>query len=150
MPWQVAFLRGQNTERAILNRGLGQLMATQRWHALLRIRKSLADNIAKFQGLLVGGIFVHIPFLLRKDVSEGERVSSFRATEELMLRCGSAFTEASWPFSSLCPRPVSAKPSQASVQQAERRPAAEPAMQAAAESATGAALRRLFLLCEPP
>lgn len=90
---EVAFLRGQDTERAILNRGLGQLVATQRWHALLRIRKSMADNIAKFQGLLVGGIFVHIPFLLRKDVSEGERVSSFRATEELMLRCGSAFTE---------------------------------------------------------
>lgn len=90
---EVAFLRGQETERAILNRGLGQLVATQRWHALLRIRKSVADNVAKFQGLLVGGVFVHIPFLMRKDVSEGERVSSFRATEELMLRCGSAFTE---------------------------------------------------------
>lgn len=90
---EVAFLKGQDTERAILNKGLGQLMATQRWHALLRIRKSVADNIAKFQGLLVGGVFVHIPFLVRNDVSEGERVSSFRATEELMLRSGSAFTE---------------------------------------------------------
>lgn len=90
---EVALLRGQDTERAILNRGLQQLISTQRWHALLRIRKSVGDNIAKFQGLLVGGVFVHIPFLLRKDVSEGERVSSFRATEELMLRCGSAFTE---------------------------------------------------------
>lgn len=90
---EVAFLRGQDTERAILNKGLGQLMSTQRWHALLRIRKSVADNVAKFQGLLVGGVFVHIPFLMRRDVSEGERVSSFRATEELMLRCGSAFTE---------------------------------------------------------
>jgi ATP-binding cassette subfamily D (ALD) long-chain fatty acid import protein len=48
---------------------------------------------SRFQGLLVGGIFVHLPFLVRMTASEGDRVSAFRATEELMLRCGSAFTE---------------------------------------------------------
>jgi hypothetical protein len=47
----------------------------------------------KFQGLLVGGLFVHLPFLVRRSATEGDRISSFRATEELMLRCGSAFTE---------------------------------------------------------
>ena len=66
---------------------------SQRWHALQRIRKSAADNISKFQGLLVGSIFVHVPFMVRAANSEGERISVFRATEELMLRCGSAFTE---------------------------------------------------------
>jgi ATP-binding cassette subfamily D (ALD) long-chain fatty acid import protein len=53
----------------------------------------VADNVSKFQGLLVGSIFVHVPFMVRAAVSEGERISLFRATEELMLRCGSAFTE---------------------------------------------------------
>jgi hypothetical protein len=43
--------------------------------------------------LLVGGLFVHLPFLVRRSATEGDRISSFRATEELMLRCGSAFTE---------------------------------------------------------
>eukprot|EP00959_Pyramimonas_sp_CCMP1952_P085307 1783731-Pyramimonas_sp.AAC.1 len=47
-----------------------------------------------FQGLLVGGIFVHVPFLACGGESEpGERISTFRATEELMLRCGGAFVE---------------------------------------------------------
>jgi len=40
----------------------------------------------------MGGMFVHIPFLLRVS-GEGERISSFRATEELMLKCGSSFVE---------------------------------------------------------
>lgn len=90
---EVAFLRGADAERALLNKSLADMVGTQRWHALQRIKKSVADNIGKFQGLLVGGVFVHIPFLMRPELGEGERISSFRATEELMLRCGSAFTE---------------------------------------------------------
>ena len=41
----------------------------------------------------MGSIFVHVPFMMKATASEGERISSFRATEELMLRCGGAFTE---------------------------------------------------------
>ena len=89
---EVALLGGAPREIGILDDGLKNLVVTQRWHALQRIRKSVADNVSKFQGLLVGSIFVHVPFML-KSTSEGERISLFRATEELMLRCGSAFTE---------------------------------------------------------
>lgn len=56
---EIAFLRGGDTERAILNTRFSALMSTQRWHALQRIRKSVAENIGKFQGLFVGGVFVH-------------------------------------------------------------------------------------------
>ena len=90
---EVALLGGATREIGILDDGLKNLVVTQRWHALQRIRKSVADNVSKFQGLLVGSIFVHVPFMVRAAVSEGERISLFRATEELMLRCGSAFTE---------------------------------------------------------
>lgn len=90
---EVALLGGAEREIGILDDGLKNLVVTQRWHALQRIRKSVADNVSKFQGLLVGSIFVHVPFMVRAANSEGERISTFRATEELMLRCGSAFTE---------------------------------------------------------
>jgi ABC-type uncharacterized transport system fused permease/ATPase subunit len=90
---EVAFLKGGDTERGILNTRLKALISTQRFHALQRTLRSLSENIGKFQGLLVGGAFVHIPFLIRASATEGDRISSFRATEELMLRCGGAFTE---------------------------------------------------------
>ena len=90
---EVAFLKGAETERALLDESLNRLIGTQRWHALKRVRKSAVDNITKFQGLLIGGMFVHIPFLARASASAAERISDFRATEELMLRCGSAFSE---------------------------------------------------------
>ena len=90
---EVAFLKGSEAERALLDESLHRLIGTQRWHALKRIRKSIVDNITKFQGLLIGGCFVHVPFLARKSAEAAERISDFRATEELMLRCGSAFSE---------------------------------------------------------
>jgi ABC-type uncharacterized transport system fused permease/ATPase subunit len=90
---EVAFLKGGDTERGILNSRLSALVGAQRWHALQRIRKSVAENIGKFQGLLVGGVFVHVPFLLRDTVGEGQRISTFRATEELMLKAGQSFVE---------------------------------------------------------
>ena len=82
---EIALLGGGDREVKILDDGLDNLVVTQRWHALQRIRKSVADNISKFQGLLVGSIFVHVPFMMKASVSEGERISSFRATEELMF-----------------------------------------------------------------
>jgi len=90
---EISFLKGADAERGILNTKLSALMGAQRWHALQRIKKSMAENIGKFQGLLVGGMFVHIPFLLRSSQGEGERISTFRATEELMLKAGQSFVE---------------------------------------------------------
>jgi len=90
---EIALLKGGEREKELLNAGLDNLVTTQRWHALQRVRKSMADNIVKFQGLLVGSIFVHVPFMMQLSLSEGERISTFRATEELMLRCGGAFAE---------------------------------------------------------
>mmetsp|Transcript_38344 Transcript_38344/g.53238 ORF Transcript_38344/g.53238 Transcript_38344/m.53238 type:complete len:696 (-) Transcript_38344:163-2250(-) len=90
---EIAFLKGSNTERMILNNQLSANMRMRGWYALVRIRKYLNENFAKFQGLLIGGLFVHIPFLTRPGAGEASRISSFRATEELMLRCGSAFVE---------------------------------------------------------
>tara|TARA_B100001173_G_scaffold70740_1_gene60077 strand:- start:162 stop:2339 length:2178 start_codon:yes stop_codon:yes gene_type:complete len=90
---EIALLKGGEREKDLLNAGLDNLVTTQRWHALQRVRKSVADNISKFQGLLVGSVFVHVPFMAKRGMSEGERISTFRATEELMLRSGGAFTE---------------------------------------------------------
>ena len=90
---EIALLKGGEREKDLLNAGLDNLVTTQRWHALQRVRKSVADNISKFQGLLVGSVFVHVPFMAKRGMGEGERISTFRATEELMLRSGGAFTE---------------------------------------------------------
>ena len=48
---EIALLKGG--ERKVCCSGLDNLVTTQRWHALQRVRKSVADNISKFQGLLV-------------------------------------------------------------------------------------------------
>mmetsp|Transcript_2828 Transcript_2828/g.10294 ORF Transcript_2828/g.10294 Transcript_2828/m.10294 type:complete len:490 (-) Transcript_2828:768-2237(-) len=90
---EIAFLKGGEAERSILERNLQALLGIRRWHALALVRKSIADQIAKFQGLLIGGAIIHIPFLARKDISEAERISRFRVSEELMLKAGGAFTE---------------------------------------------------------
>lgn len=57
------------------------------------MRRHVNDNIAKFQGLLIGGVFTHLPFLVRAEAGEAERISTFRATEELLMKCGNAFVE---------------------------------------------------------
>lgn len=90
---EVAFLRGQAAERTILDETLQLLSDTKARHQLVRIKKNVYEQFMKFFGLLSGGVFVHVPFLLRQDMYEGERISNFRATEEQMLKCGSAFTE---------------------------------------------------------
>ena len=38
-------------------------------------------------------MFVHVPFLMKVNSSDVERISTFRETESLMLKGGAAFTE---------------------------------------------------------
>ena len=51
------------------------------------------DEFLKFQAPLVGGIAVHVPFLLRPTLDASERITQFRSTETIMLKSGSAFGE---------------------------------------------------------
>ncbi|KAK3284414.1 hypothetical protein CYMTET_7938 [Cymbomonas tetramitiformis] len=90
---EVAFLQGAPTERKILDENLKTLTGAKGWHNLMRARNSIAEQFAKFQGIFIGGVFVHIPFLVRNNLGEAERIASFRSTEELMLKCGSNFVE---------------------------------------------------------
>jgi ABC-type uncharacterized transport system fused permease/ATPase subunit len=90
---EIAFLRGADTERRIVDERMNALMDTRARHALQRVRKSVADNFVKFSGMLAGGVFVHVPFLLATNLSPSQRMSQFRATEEIMLRCGNSFSE---------------------------------------------------------
>lgn len=90
---EISFLKGQQTEKNILNNHFKNNMDIRLGNALALIRKTALDNYLKFQGLLWGGVFVHVPFLLMKNIGESERISKFRGTESLMLRCGSSFTE---------------------------------------------------------
>jgi ABC-type uncharacterized transport system fused permease/ATPase subunit len=90
---EIAFLGGGNNERMVLNESIGSLLATKSLHNVQKLTKSATDNFLKFFGLLLGGVFIHVPFLLRPDLSSSERISSFRATEQMMLQCGSSFTE---------------------------------------------------------
>jgi len=90
---EVAFLQGTSREKSILDSSLSNLIDVKCLHTLQRIKKDLVNQFLKFNGMLVGGIFVHIPFLAQPELEAAERISLFRATEELMLKCGGAFTE---------------------------------------------------------
>lgn len=90
---EIAFMQGGRTEEVLIHDKLQQLLYTKIKHNLLRIYKSVGDNIVKFSGLLVGGVFVHIPYLLSTNHTSEQRMSGFRGTEEVMMRCGSAFSE---------------------------------------------------------
>ena len=90
---EVAFLQGAAAEHHLLDRSLQAMTDARSWHALVRVRKDLADQLFKFQSLLAGGLFIHIPFLTSSVLTEAERISAFRSTEELMLRCGNSFSE---------------------------------------------------------
>jgi len=89
----VAFLKGSKAEERILNESFGGLYRLRCWHELRRILKSLADQMFKFQGIVIGGIFIHIPFLQRTDMTPADRIAAFRSCEVLMLKSGAAFTE---------------------------------------------------------
>jgi hypothetical protein len=90
---EITFLNGLETEKSILNNHFKNNMQIKLGNALSLIRKSVFDNFLKFQGMLWGGIFVHVPFLQMGDIGESERIAKFRGTESLMLRCGASFTE---------------------------------------------------------
>jgi len=90
----VAFLRGGKTEEYILNQSFSNLYKLRSWHALLSLIKWLGDQIFKFQGIMIGGIFIHVPFLNSPPgMSEADRISNFRACEVVMLKAGGAFSE---------------------------------------------------------
>ena len=90
---EVAFLQGTSREKAILDSSLTNLIDVKCLNTLKRIQKDLVNQFLKFNGMLFGGIFLHVPFIDKPTLAPAERISLFRATEELMLKCGGAFTE---------------------------------------------------------
>ena len=78
---EVAFLEGGTTEHGILNLRLDSLVDTQSWHSLRKVAKDLADQFYKYQSMMTGGVFIHIPFLMTGALSDAERISAFRSTE---------------------------------------------------------------------
>lgn len=90
---EVAFLQGAKSEQGILDEHVGALIDLRAAHNVAKLRKYGTDNFLKFFGLMLGGVFIHVPYLLRPELAPAERISSFRATEQMMLGCGSAFTE---------------------------------------------------------
>eukprot|EP00299_Pterocystis_sp_00344_P012968 c6298_g1_i1.p1 GENE.c6298_g1_i1~~c6298_g1_i1.p1 ORF type:complete len:689 (+),score=170.16 c6298_g1_i1:114-2069(+) len=90
---EIAFLQGAAAEHQILDNRLNGLIHLSNFNALRKIRKDALDQLLKFSSLLIGAVFVHIPFIMSPTLTEGERISAFRSTEELMLRCGGAFAD---------------------------------------------------------
>lgn len=90
---EISFYQGEIAEKFILNKALYTFCSTRRWFTLLTIFKTICDNFIKFANLFLGGIFIHIPFLLLNNISSTQRISNFRATEDIMLRCGNSFLE---------------------------------------------------------
>lgn len=90
---EIAFLRGSETEKAILNERFDENIDTRSLFSLKRVAKWAIEQFLKFQGMFVGGIFVHVPFLMNKEISQVDRISRFRETESLMIKSGSSFTE---------------------------------------------------------
>eukprot|EP00300_Choanocystis_sp_HF-7_P036960 c5292_g1_i1.p1 GENE.c5292_g1_i1~~c5292_g1_i1.p1 ORF type:complete len:683 (+),score=189.46 c5292_g1_i1:22-2049(+) len=88
---EVAFLHGAAAEKQILDNRLEALCDEVSKNSLKRIRKNILDQSFKFNGLLVGGLFIHAPFIMSGSMSDAERISAFRSTEDLMLRCGGSF-----------------------------------------------------------
>lgn len=90
---QVSFLRGEEAEHKILDERFKDLMDTRKAHSLLMFGKSYMDQFLKFQGMLWGGVLIHVPFLRMEANDSAERIGKFRATESIMLRCGTSFAE---------------------------------------------------------
>ena len=90
---EIAFLNGSSAELRLLNSQLSSMLETFAHFNILRLGKKIADQFLKFQGPLAGGIFVHVPFLNNPQMTPEHRITAFRATEVIMLRCGSAFGE---------------------------------------------------------
>ena len=90
---EIAFLKGSSAECALLNRSFDDMVTTFGGHNLKFLWKKMFDEFLKFQAPLVGGIAVHVPFLLRPTLDASERITQFRSTETIMLKSGSAFGE---------------------------------------------------------
>jgi ABC-type uncharacterized transport system fused permease/ATPase subunit len=90
---EIAFMQGGATEEILIQDKLQALLFTKIKHNISRINKSVTDNFIKFSSMLIGGVFCHIPYILIPDLTPSQRMGSFRGTEEVMLRCGGAFTE---------------------------------------------------------
>lgn len=90
---EIAFLRGSEREESILNDVFQKNVDIRTVHSLKKFSKWIMEQFLKFQGPFIGGIFVHVPFLMMPEISEVERISRFRETESLMLKSGGAFTE---------------------------------------------------------
>eukprot|EP00298_Acanthocystis_sp_HF-20_P011614 c19478_g1_i1.p1 GENE.c19478_g1_i1~~c19478_g1_i1.p1 ORF type:complete len:688 (+),score=227.81 c19478_g1_i1:22-2064(+) len=90
---EVAFLEGAKTEQQLLDIKLNTLIDTKSYNLVKRIRKDFIEQFYKFNALLIGSVFVHVPFMLSSSLADAERISAFRSTEDLMLRCGSSFSD---------------------------------------------------------
>jgi ABC-type uncharacterized transport system fused permease/ATPase subunit len=90
---EIAFLRGSDAEKALLNSRFDDMVTQYGSHNLKYLAKKVFDELLKFQAPLVGGIAVHIPFLLKSNINAAERITKFRSTETIMLKSGSAFGE---------------------------------------------------------
>lgn len=90
---EIAFLRGSDAEKALLNQRFDDMVTIIGGHNLKYLWKKMFDEFLKFQAPLVGGIAVHVPFLLRPSLDAASRITQFRSTETIMLKSGSAFGE---------------------------------------------------------
>lgn len=88
---EIAFLGGADAERNLLNQSFDDMVTVFGGHNLKFLMKKMLDQLLKFQGPLVGGIAVHVPFLLRPSLDTASRITQFRSTETTMLKSGAAF-----------------------------------------------------------
>tara|TARA_B110000090_G_scaffold191507_1_gene224195 strand:- start:837 stop:1679 length:843 start_codon:yes stop_codon:yes gene_type:complete len=90
---EIAFLRGADAEKTLLNQRFDDMVTTFGGHNLKYLWKKMFDEFLKYQAPLIGGIAVHVPFLLRPSLDAAARITQFRSTETIMLKSGSAFGE---------------------------------------------------------
>ena len=90
---EIAFLGGADAERNLLNQRFDDMVVVFGGHNLKFLMKKMLDQLLKFQAPLIGGIAVHVPFLLRSSLDPASRITQFRSTETIMLKSGAAFGE---------------------------------------------------------
>ena len=74
------------TERTLLDRLFEDMVTQYGGHNLKYLWKKMYDELLKFQAPLVGGIAVHIPFLLKNSMDAAERITKFRSTETIVSK----------------------------------------------------------------
>ena len=88
---EIAFLGGADAERNLLDQSFDDMVTVFGGHNLKFLMKKMFDQLLKFQGPLIGGIAVHVPFLLRPSLDTASRITQFRSTETTILKSGAAF-----------------------------------------------------------